>query len=224
MQIALDTSTSRPVLAILEAQRVLFEWEGPRGTFHGETLLAGLDQGMRQNNLAWKDFHFISVGIGPGTFTGLRIGVVMAKFLADPNNLRVVAVSSLHAQALSAQPAKLEKNISKIWSLTDAKRHEVYALDLMPQQISAETIVRPEQEFAISPENLAAKIGTSDLLLGEGAENYAQFWPKEIHLAPEEWRYLKAKNIGHIGQAKFDRGESLSAVEIEARYIKTEKF
>src|SRR5690348_7327865 len=87
MQIALDTSTSRPVLAILQGEDICFEWAGPAGTFHGETLLAGLNEGLRACQAKLGDMQFLSVGIGPGTFTGLRIGIVMAKFLADSNDI-----------------------------------------------------------------------------------------------------------------------------------------
>lgn len=223
MQIAIDTSTSRPLLALLEGETILFEWAGPGGTHHGETLLEGLDSGLKQTGRALKDAQLISVGIGPGTFTGLRIGVVTAKFLADPLGIPITPVSSLHAQALSAAGRPDLGAVKRIWSLTDAKRQEVYALCLEKSELTASARIASERETALRPDSLAARLTADDILLGEGAENYASHWPA-ARLAPPDWRYLRASSIGLIGKAKADRGETRSAAEVQALYLQTEKF
>lgn len=220
MQIALDTSTSRPLLALLDDEKVVFEWTGPAGTHHGETLLEGLDLGLKKLGRELKEVDGISVGIGPGTFTGLRIGVISAKFLADALSVAIVPVSSLQAQALSAR-GKISSG--RIWSLTDAKRQEVYALCVTPKDLDPAAEIDIDRELALRPESLAAQLQPGDILLGEGAENYQSAWP-EAQMAAADWRYLQAGNLGLIGRAKRARGEALSAVEIQARYLKTEKF
>ena len=97
LHLALDTSASRPTVAMMRGEEVLAEWLGPGELKHHETLLAGIDECLRASGFAPKDLGFLSVGIGPGMFTGLRIGIVTAKFLADPLNIPCVAVSSLLA-------------------------------------------------------------------------------------------------------------------------------
>ena len=219
--LAIDTSTSRPLASYLIDDRVVFDWQGPSGTFHGEELLAGIDTHVKSLGLNLADLSFISVGIGPGTFTGLRIGVVMAKFLADVRGVPMAPVPSLHAQALSALGQKVA---GKVWSLTDAKRREVYALSLSADELHPAAIFAPERTMAISPEKFAGMLAPEDLLLGEGAENYASHWPPFAQLAPAPFRYLQARNIGLIGLEIAKRGGLLDAALVDAIYLKTEKF
>jgi tRNA threonylcarbamoyl adenosine modification protein YeaZ len=221
MNLAIDTSTSRPLAAALDEGRVVFSWQGPSGTFHGEELLAGIDANLKASGTKLSNLKMISVGIGPGTFTGLRIGVTMAKFLADVHGLPIAAVSSLHAQALSAINLGVE---GKVWSLTDAKRREVYALSVELHELSPKTIFLPNRTSAISPEKFATLISEKDLLVGEGAENYSEFWPPFARLASPEYRYLQAHNIGLIGLEIAKRGQLQEAASVDALYLRTEKF
>src|SRR5262245_40336061 len=97
LHLALDTSAARPTVAVLRGEDVLAEWMGPGALKHHETLLAGVHECLQRSGFALSDLGYLSVGVGPGLFTGLRIGVITAKFLADPLGLRCVPVSSLLA-------------------------------------------------------------------------------------------------------------------------------
>jgi len=196
LQLAIDTSTSRPTAALLSGERCLYEWIGPDALKHHETLLAGIDECLKAKNVRLPDIAFLSVGVGPGMFTGLRIGVTTAKFLADPINAACVPVSSL--VALSYQSG----NSQKTWALNDAKSRRVYAYGA--EKLEHDFGPAENEELALTPEEAAAKMKAGDFLVGEGALLYQDFWPKGIVIASDN--ILRASSIGAIGAKRYALG------------------
>ncbi|RZA06700.1 MAG: tRNA (adenosine(37)-N6)-threonylcarbamoyltransferase complex dimerization subunit type 1 TsaB, partial [Proteobacteria bacterium] len=84
LHLAIDTSTSRPSVALMKGRTCLHDWLGPDALRHHETLLQGVDACLKAADHRLADIDFLSCGVGPGMFTGLRIGITTAKFLADP--------------------------------------------------------------------------------------------------------------------------------------------
>ena len=125
MILGFDTSTAASSAAVLRSDGELFEvlpaperlLERPA---HATELLPGIGAVMEQADVGFSDLDAIAVGLGPGTFTGLRIGVATARSLAKANDLPVRGVSSLAALA-----AGIEGELRL--PLIDAKRGEVYA-------------------------------------------------------------------------------------------------
>jgi tRNA threonylcarbamoyladenosine biosynthesis protein TsaB len=216
LHLAIDTSTSRPAVAFLSGPNALHEWIGPEGLRHHETLLRGVDECLRQTEFSLKDLAFLSVGVGPGMFTGLRIGITTAKFLADPLDLPCVAVSSLVALASQEGPAE---EGSAVWALSDARSRRVYALRMERGTLGADASPPPEEEVAMSPEEVAKQMRPGDLLVGEGAALYADQWPAGIRLA--ESHSLRAAAVGRLGFLRYGLGLTLSATELAPKYLKT---
>lgn len=209
LHLAFDTSTSRPCVALMAGERVLSEWLGPDSLKHHETLLVGIDACLK--GYEPRDLAFLSVGVGPGTFTGLRIGITTAKFLADPLKIPCVEVSSLRALGeQNPQPNRA------IWAVADAKAKRVYAT-----KISALMTTTEEEEcVALSPEAFAAQIQPNDFLLGEGAWIYRTHWPQTVTLASEEEHVLKGSSIGKLGWKLYQQGLTLSANDLQPKYLK----
>jgi tRNA threonylcarbamoyladenosine biosynthesis protein TsaB len=120
-----DTSTAASTAAVLHADGRLVEHAPPPERLaerpaHARELLPAINDVMERADVTFADLGAIAVGVGPGTFTGLRIGVATARALAKANGLPVRAVSSL---------AALADGIAGTWRLPliDAKRGEVYA-------------------------------------------------------------------------------------------------
>lgn len=215
VQLAIDTSTSRPAAAVLKGEHCLAEWVGPAGLKHHETLLAGIDECLRRAGFRPADLHFLSVGIGPGMFTGLRIGVTTAKFLADPISVPCVPVSSLVALAYQAGTGVAPK----VWAMNDAKSKRVYAYGV--EELNPDFQPSLDEEVAYSPEEIAAKIQPGELLIGEGALLYKDLWPKGALLAPEERHVLSAMSVGSIGARRYSLGYSCTPAELLPKYLKT---
>jgi tRNA threonylcarbamoyladenosine biosynthesis protein TsaB len=215
LHLALDTSASRPTVAVLRGEQLLAEWLGPDQLKHHETLLAGVDECLKKSGFPLKDLAFLSVGVGPGMFTGLRIGVVTAKFLADPLDLPCVPVSSLLATAL--QTYLVGKG--RVWALGDAKSRRVYALPV--DSFAPDFGSPPGEEVAITPEEAASLIKPGDLLVGEGALLYRSLWPEGARVLPEELHSLKAGAVGVLGARRYALGLTCTATELEPKYLKT---
>lgn len=213
LHLAIDTSTSRPVAAVLTGERCLHEWTGPEALRHHETLLAGVDECIRGAGIKLSDLAYLSVGVGPGMFTGLRIGVTTAKFLADPLGISCVPVSSLVALACQAGLGSGKK----VWALNDAKSRRVYAYGAL--EPAPDFSPAADEELALVPEEAAAKIQPGDLLAGEGAELFRDFWPQGVEYATDH--VLRACSIGKIGSRRYKLGLSCTPLELLPKYLKT---
>ena len=120
-----DTATAASSAAVLADDGEVVESLPPTGRLgerpaHARELLPAVDDVMSRAEVEFADLDAIAVGVGPGTFTGLRIGVATARALAKANDLPVRAVSSLEALAAGMTG-------SSRLALIDAKRGEVYA-------------------------------------------------------------------------------------------------
>jgi len=92
------------------------------GRRHAQTLVAEIHDLLQSHGLKPADIDAVAVSIGPGSFTGLRVGVVCAKTFAYATGCRVVAVDTLAAVAVQAPP-----DVSPVWIVSDAQRGDVFA-------------------------------------------------------------------------------------------------
>jgi len=112
--LAIDTSTSRSCVAIIEDSKVLYSGFRDGATAHGPSLPA-----LVQEALAFSDVDEVVVGMGPGPFTGLRVGIVFAQSFALAREIPVRGVCSL--DAIAAQVTEKDFIMT-----VDARRKEVY--------------------------------------------------------------------------------------------------
>jgi tRNA threonylcarbamoyladenosine biosynthesis protein TsaB len=178
---ALDTASPSTVTGVLLADGTVVEARddppaGSRGE-HAARLLALLEQALLQGGLEWGDVDRIAVGVGPGGFTGLRIGIATARALAQGHGLPLVPVSSLRALAAGAadEPCGVppahgavsapERSIAAV---LDARRGEVFA----GVWSGARELVAPA---ALAPEELARRLVTLEApvqAVGDGAVRF----------------------------------------------------
>lgn len=163
--LAFDTATSATVVGLSVGGELICELadrptdgERPR---HAERLLALCDQALVSAELSWADLARIAVGIGPGTFTGLRIGVATAQGLAQASDAELVAVSTLEALAL---PARLTEPALQVAAVGDARRGEAYIAAWAPdrKQTVTDQACPPQQLVAVLAADDAATIAVGD--------------------------------------------------------------
>ncbi|MCP4506458.1 MAG: tRNA (adenosine(37)-N6)-threonylcarbamoyltransferase complex dimerization subunit type 1 TsaB, partial [Fuerstiella sp.] len=120
--LAVDTSGFEGSIAVLDDRRILEERaliaEGGR---HAQTLVLQVDRVLKSLGLAGRDIDAVAVSVGPGSFTGLRVGVVFAKTFAWANAANLVAVDTLRAAA--QQTVDGTEHVAVI---SDAQRSEVF--------------------------------------------------------------------------------------------------
>jgi tRNA threonylcarbamoyl adenosine modification protein YeaZ len=138
--LALDTATPTLVAGVArwspDGTEVLAERAVPSGTRHAELLTPAIRGALEDAGVALAGIEAVVTGLGPGPFTGLRVGVVTAAALADARGLPVVGVCSLDAVGSGARTV-----------VTDARRKEVYwaAYDAAGDRIAGPGVVRPEE-------------------------------------------------------------------------------
>ena len=168
--LALDTSTLVATVAAVDGKRLLAQRER-RVTTHSEGLLALIDEVLFAATLRLVDVDAIACGTGPGSFTGLRIGMATAKGLCFGRGIPLRAVSSLAALALDGAAAA---HGALILALLDAKKSELYAglyrptADLVTA-VAAEVVLPPEQLFAYVARHAN---GERVVVVGDGAVAY----------------------------------------------------
>lgn len=163
--VAFDTATSATVAGVLapggavcEARDDPAPGERPR---HAQTLLTLCGQALSQAGAGWGDVARIGAGVGPGTFTGLRIGVATARALAQATGAELVAIPTLEALALgAAEPGR------EVLAVLDARRGEAFVAALT----AGGAISSP---LAVSPERLGALAG-GRIAAGDGAIRYRE--------------------------------------------------
>lgn len=122
--LAVDTSSKICAVAILEDNKVIDEIKLDNGKTHSENLMPIIKEILDKNDLTLKDMNLIAVSVGPGSFTGIRIGIATIKPMAEVYNLPVASVTSLETLARNIE--NKEKDFTII-SVIDARNNQVYA-------------------------------------------------------------------------------------------------
>ena len=127
MLLAVETSGTQGSVAIFDGETLRFERIlGATGTRHAQTLPAEVADALAKCDLQPRDIRSVAVSIGPGSFTGLRIGLTFAKTFAWLNDARLVAVDTLRAIA-----QQVPSDIEYVTVIVDAQRTEFFA-DVVP--------------------------------------------------------------------------------------------
>ena len=170
--LGLDTATSATVVGVLGADGVVHEVrdDPPPGArpAHAARLLGAVDEALAAAGVGWDDVTRLAVGLGPGSFTGLRIGIATARGLAQARGLEVVGVGSLAALARGAEA-------ERVLAVLDARRGEAFAAAWEGSGGRDLITVEGFAPAALSPEALAEKVRAmpvAPLAVGDGAVRF----------------------------------------------------
>jgi tRNA threonylcarbamoyladenosine biosynthesis protein TsaB len=164
--LAFDTATPAVTVALVDHERVLAEWSTVDPRRHGELLAPGIERVLEQAGARPSDLTSIAVGVGPGPFTSLRVGVVTARTLGAVLGIPVAGVCTLDAIALDA--IQLDPNLREAPFLvaTDARRREVYwARYDAGERVDGPSVTKP------------AELGWTGPVIGYGATIYPDHFP-----------------------------------------------
>lgn len=224
--LAIDTATPCAALALTAGTADDGEVRGclnmAGGKTHSRRLLLLIDVLMRESGTTWQDVDGIAVGLGPGSFTGLRIGMATAKGLATATGRPLYGVSTLDVLAAQCAGAPL------VCSMIDARKKEVYAAlyrrDVQGRQVMcAGPLVLPPVALASMLLGVLAA-DESVLLVGSGARLYgAELLPRlggRGRVAPAFLHEPSAAALGLAAGEKVVRGEDLDPIEGMPLYVR----
>jgi tRNA threonylcarbamoyl adenosine modification protein YeaZ len=168
MLLAFDTATPLVTVALHDGADVVWEGVSERPLQHGEQLAPLIERALREAGLVRQDLTAIGVGVGPGPFTGLRVGLVTARTLGFVLDLPVYGVCTLDVLAVEA--ADLGAVSTEFVVATDARRKEVYlaSYDEHGVRVHGPEVAKP------------AEVATDGPVVGEGAVLYPDAFPHAV--------------------------------------------
>ena len=162
MLLAFDTATPHVTVALHDGEQVVARYASTESMRHGEMLAPGIADVLAQAGAISQDVTAIAVGVGPGPFTGLRVGLVTARTMAYALEIPVYGVCSLDVLAAEALDAGLDEFVVA----TDARRKEVYLASYAAgARVSGPEVVKPRDA------------ATEAVVVGYGGTLYPEAFP-----------------------------------------------
>jgi tRNA threonylcarbamoyladenosine biosynthesis protein TsaB len=215
--LAIDTATKTAGVALLQDDRILVEYFFNLPVNHSETILPAVHQGLALAAIGIDGIDLFALTLGPGSFTGLRIGASTVKGLAVATGKPVVGVSTLEALAYNGIEYP-----GLICPMLDARKGEVYAALYRRNEEGFLDVVREEQ--ATTPVQFLPDIDGQVLFLGDGLVESREFirqrFCERAHFAPPNLQAIRASSVALIGRRKHGRGERLDVVSFVPRYLR----
>ena len=216
--LAFETSAKAASVALMEKGKLLGEAYQNTGLTHSQTLMVMAEDLLKTCNLTAGDVDAVAVAAGPGSFTGVRIGVAAAKGFAWGAELPCYGVSTLEAMA---------RNLG-VWEgyvvpAMDARRSQVYTAIFHAEK---GRLSRVEEDIAISLAELGEKIKNFEqpvFLVGDGALLCYNTLLEEVSglvLPPEHRMHQRAAGVALAAQAMADAGDPGNAAELTPNYLR----
>ena len=216
--LAVDTSATAASVAVAEENKLIGEFSINTALTHSQTLMPMVDELLKNTGLSVNDIDAVAVNAGPGSFTGVRIGVAAVKGIAFPKNLPCVSVSTLESMAYN-----MLGNDCIVCSVMDARCSQVYNALF---RVKGCTVTRMTDDRALSLTDLKNElrnINEKVVLAGDGAVLCSKFLGEELEnimLAPFNNRIQTASSVAYAACEKINNGETVKADELMPVYLR----
>jgi tRNA threonylcarbamoyl adenosine modification protein YeaZ len=253
-----DTSAKVGAMAALEwDERAKSGWDGVRlvsewtlnvDSFHSERLLWGIHELLQASRWTMDDVDLFGVGVGPGSFTGLRIGITTARTLAHTLRKPLIPISSLAALARPAagwlsSMAKKKKIV--LISASDAAKGEIFSLRGNCRSI-LDCVIRADgdlpglwkrgvEEDVLAPSDLlravkkkmseGGSVASNWAIVGEAAKRYPDLWKKlpqakRIEVPPIFSEHVQGRYLGQLAWEAFQAGIMRKPLLVHPAYLR----
>lgn len=213
--IAIDTSTEYLSLGVSEDKKILFAETFLLERRHSTDLLPILDKTLKRLKLSIEEFDGFIVGLGPGSFTGLRVGISMVKAMALALDKPIVGVPTLDCLA-----ASVKENGLPIAPLVDAKRQQVYAA-LYEKRNSL--LQKKMKEKVIPPDLFLKTLKGKTLFIGGGARLYKETIQKAMGknalFGKSAYDVPDPETLVRLGGGRFEKREFVDLRSLVPLYI-----
>lgn len=215
LTLAIDTATKVCSVALYRDGEILAEYNISMGMTHSEGLLPQLEQLLQRTKTAKKDIDLIGVSMGPGSFTGLRIGLATAEAMAYSWQCCLHGVDTLKALA---QNIPVEDVL--LSPVLDAQKGNYYQALYQWQEGRLVEVAATE---VVNKERLLARIAEQQLpalILGECRKLASVELPDGVRLAPQALLMPKASSVALLAEAEFDPEADKKIFGLEPYYIR----
>ena len=215
--LAVDTSAKAASAAVVEDGKIIAESYINTKITHSQTILPMIKSMLEASGQTIEQMDAFAVSVGPGSFTGLRIGISLVKGLAFSTEKKCVPVSTLEALCHNISSAGV------ICAVMDARCSQVYTAMF---EFDGEKYIRITDDEAISINQLEENVKKSKkmvVFVGDGAEmcyNKLKQTCDNVSLAAENVRFQKASAVAFVAEKMIDEGKEVSAEELEPSYLR----
>ena len=215
--LAVDTSAKAASTAIVEDGKIIAESFINTKLTHSQTMLPMVENMLRACAVSVDEIDGFAVSVGPGSFTGLRIGISLVKGLAFSTQKKCAPVSTLEA---------LSRNVStvgRICAVMDARCSQVYTATF---DFDGEKYTRVTEDQAISIlelEENVKKYQNDVIFVGDGAEmcyNKLKDTCKNVLISAENVRFQRASSVAAVAEKMFSEGNAVSVDELVPSYLR----
>lgn len=215
--LGISTSTSQIGVALFDHDEVLAASQANRGRHHAELLVPSILAMCDQAGVALADVAVVAVDVGPGLFTGLRVGVATAKAIATALGVPMIGVSSLDLLAFAGRFGS-----RRVTAVIDARRGELFRACYVPVPGGMQ---RETEPTTCTPDVLVAELlATRDehLLVGNGARRYQDLFTDlaQVEVADAGAAHPSATVLVQLAHARALREQWVTPAEIRCDYLR----
>ena len=237
MILCLETSTAVCSVALVDNSNVIALRESLDGQNHAEKITIFIDEVMKEANISYNELEAIAVSKGPGSYTGLRIGVSTAKGLCYAMEKPLIAIDTLaamtegfldnnfdndHDTNIKSLPSSLSSSLSSSSSsifcpMIDARRMEVYSAFFtgdMKKISETEALIIDESSFS------DLKLNHHLYLFGDGADKLVSLFENEENITVIEKFHCSAAYMARLAEEAFKNNNFVDTAYFEPFYLK----
>ena len=210
--LAIDTATQVSSVAVLKEGRLLAELTMQGKLTHSETLLPHIEQVLKMAAVAKEELTGIAVSNGPGSFTGLRIGLAAAKAMSYVLGIPLVGVSTLQALAYQLPAPGV-----RVMCLLDAQKGNAYVESYRWENNSLQVVDSVQVAKITDIVAACANMNEQVILLGDAVQKKVAGkleLPANVSVAPPHIVMPRAASVAMLGQAKLLAGETDNVMDL----------
>jgi len=211
--LGIDTAGDRGSVAIWREGEEPFEWRFPARRRHAERLAPAVQGALVQAEIELGDLGLIAVDVGPGSFTGIRIGIAFAKAMAQAAGLPLVGVRQSEAVGLPVTKWYPGRVAVVIYD----RRNLLYFAWAFPERVT--------REESLSVEEALGKLGEVEgplCIVGTGVLRFRERLARKLsraYILGDEWAYPSAATVARLGYMRFRQGGDFDPKALEPNYV-----
>jgi len=215
--LSINTSTKQYSLAVMKDETLLGEYILPSGPSHFRDLMPSLDDLLMKVGLLPQKLDGLIVALGPGSFTGIRVGLAVVKGLSQCLDIPIIGVPTL--LAMSSQLPYLKEDICP---LVSSRKGEVFTA--LFRWSSNGNLSRIKKDASMRISELGSIIEKKTIFIGNDLPVQGPILKRQLRkgqlLAPADLWNLKASSVGILGLKRLKKGDSDSLSELVPIYIR----
>lgn len=213
--LALETTGLSGSVAALVGERVLAERELAPGSRSAQSLAPGIAALLREVGWKPREVELIAVTVGPGSFTGLRVGVTTAKTLAYATGANVMGIDTLAAIAAQSPP-----QVASVWPALDAQRGELFVAQWQRDAADASVWRETTAPRIVDGATWIASLSRGTVISGPGVRRWREQVPPGVEVVGEEHWQPRAAPVGQLAWRKFQAGQREDLWSLAPNYLR----